>query len=73
MAGQAEMKGTAERERVIMAAVTGANANPNWLTSDRVEALTGGHGMLNIPVISVCNALAVELRRGVSPQGQIRQ
>ncbi len=68
MAGRAETKGTAERERVIMAAVTGANANPNWLTSDRVEALTGGHGMLNIPVISVCNALAVELRRGVSPK-----
>jgi len=57
-----------EREKVILAAVSGANANPNWLTSDRVEALTGGHGMLNIPVISVCNVLSTELRRGVSPE-----
>lgn len=57
-----------QRERVILAAVSGANANANWLTSDRVEALTGGHGMLNIPVVSVCNVLATELRRGVSPK-----
>ncbi|MCC6867907.1 MAG: hypothetical protein IT522_03710 [Burkholderiales bacterium] len=57
-----------QRERVILAAVTGANANANWLTSDRVEALTGGHGMLNIPVIAACNVLATELRRGVSPE-----
>ena len=56
------------RERVILAAVNGANANPGWLTSDRVEALTGGHGMLNIPVVAVCNVLATELRRGVSPE-----
>lgn len=57
-----------KRERIILAAVAGANANANWLTSDRVEALTGGHGMLNIPVVSVCNVLATELRRGVSPE-----
>lgn len=42
-----------ERERVILAAVTGTNAG--WLTSDWVEALRGGHGMLNIPVIAVCH------------------
>ncbi|KAB2919376.1 MAG: hypothetical protein F9K29_06030 [Hyphomicrobiaceae bacterium] len=58
----------AEREKVILAAVCGANANPNWLTSDRVEALTGGHGMLNMPVVAACNVLATELRRGVSPE-----
>ncbi len=57
-----------EREKILLAAVSGANANPGWLTSDRVEALTGGHGMLNIPVVAACNALATELRRGVSPQ-----
>ncbi len=58
----------AEREKVILAAVSGANANPSWLTSDRVEALTGGHGMLNMPVAAACNVLATELRRGVSPE-----
>jgi hypothetical protein len=57
-----------ERERIILAAVNSANANPGWLTSDRVEALTGGHGMLNIPVVAVCNVIATELRRGVSPE-----
>ncbi len=57
-----------DREKVILAAVSGANANPNWLTSDRVEALTGGHGMLNMPVVAACNVLATEMRRGVSPE-----
>lgn len=57
-----------DRERIILAAVNGANTNAGWLTSDRVEALTGGHGMLNIPVVAVCNVLATELRRGVSPE-----
>jgi len=32
MAGRAKKTTETERERVIMAAVTGANANPNWLT-----------------------------------------
>ena len=45
-----------------------ANANPGWLTSDRIEALTGGHGMLNIPVVAACNVIAAELRRGISPE-----
>lgn len=40
-----------EREKVIMAAIMGASANPNWMTNDRVEALTGGHGMLNMSMI----------------------
>jgi hypothetical protein len=57
-----------DREKIILAAVSGANANPNWLTSDRVEALTGGHGMLNMPVVAACNVLATEMRRGISPQ-----
>ncbi|MEM6940828.1 MAG: hypothetical protein AAF509_11935 [Pseudomonadota bacterium] len=59
---------TTKREEIILASVNAANANPGWLTSDRVEALTGGHGMLNIPVVAACNVLATELRRGVSPQ-----
>lgn len=57
-----------QREKVILASVMAAASNPGWLTSDRVEALTGGHGMLNIPVVAVCNVIATELRRGVSPE-----
>jgi hypothetical protein len=53
-----------ERERAILATIAGATANVDWLTSDRIEALTGGHGMLNLPVIAVADALAVELLRG---------
>lgn len=52
------------REQVLLAAITGANANPNWLTSDMVDALLGGHGMLNIAVINIADVLAGELRRG---------
>jgi hypothetical protein len=55
---------TAERERVIVAAITGATAKVEWLTNDRIEALAGGHGMLNIPVVAVADVLAEELLRG---------
>src|SRR5690606_32789596 len=57
-----------QREKVLLASVMAAASNPGWLTSDRVEALAGGHGMLNIPVVAVCNVIATELRRGVSPE-----
>ena len=52
------------RERVILAAVTGAAASPNWLTSDMVDALLGGHGMLNIAVVNVADVIVGELKRG---------
>ncbi len=53
-----------ERERAILATIAGVTGNIDWLTSDRIEALTGGHGMLNLPVIAIADALAVELLRG---------
>jgi len=53
-----------EREKVLLAAITGANASPNWLTSDMVDALLGGHGMLNIPVVNIADVLVSEMRRG---------
>lgn len=52
------------RERAVLATIAGVTGNVDWLTSDRIEALTGGHGMLNLPVIAVADALAVELLRG---------
>lgn len=54
-----------ERDRAIVAAVAAATTNVDWLTNDRIEALTGGHGMLNIPVIAIADVLAGEILRGV--------
>ena len=56
--------GTLDRDAAITAAMAGATANVDWLTSDRIEALTGGHGMLNLPVVAIADALAVEILRG---------
>ena len=52
------------RDHVLLAAMTGAGANPNWLTADMMDALLGGHGMLNIAVINIADVIAAELRRG---------
>ncbi|MEX0960306.1 MAG: hypothetical protein WDZ63_13575 [Burkholderiales bacterium] len=56
--------GPIARERAIVATIAGVTGNVDWMTSDRIEALTGGHGMLNLPVIAIADALAVELLRG---------
>ena len=56
------------KERIITAAVTAAISDIGWVTCDRIEALTAGHGMLNIPVIAVANVLAEEVLGGASPE-----
>ena len=56
---------TIGRDAAIAATMAGVAANVDWLTSDRIEALTGGHGMLNLPVVAITDTLAVELLRGV--------
>ena len=55
-----------ERDRAIVAAVSAATTNVDWLTNDRIEALTGGHGMLNIPVIAIADVLAGEILSGAN-------
>ncbi|HMM41552.1 MAG TPA: hypothetical protein PKA95_06600 [Thermomicrobiales bacterium] len=52
-------------DRAVVAGVMAATANVNWLTSDRIEALAAGHGMLNISVIAIANVVTQELLRGV--------
>lgn len=57
-----------EREQVILAAMTAATAHPNWLTSDMVDALMGGHGQLNIATFNVADIIVSELKRGTDSQ-----
>lgn len=65
MTDTASLGAPSDRDRAIAATLAGVTANVDWLTSDRIEALTGGHGMLNLPVVAIADALAVELLRGV--------
>ena len=49
----------------VMAAVQGAAvSNISHLTNDRIEALAGGHGMVNIAIHSVANVIVEEVTGG---------
>ena len=51
-------------DKVVAAAMTAATSKVDWMTSDRIEALAAGHGMLNIPVIAIANVVTEELLAG---------
>ncbi len=53
-------------DTVLSAVQATALTNIDQLTSDRIEALTGGHGMVNIALFSIANVLAEEQMRGES-------
>lgn len=53
-----------ERDNIISAVELAAVSNVSNLTDDRVQALTGGHGMLNIAVHTVANVITEELLKG---------
>lgn len=53
-----------DKNKVIAAAQMAVLADINNMTCDRIDALTGGHGMLNMSIYSVANVIADELLRG---------
>ena len=55
---------TDEKSRVISAVSLASVSNVSNLTCDRIEALAGGHGMVNIAIHSVANVIAGELLKG---------
>ena len=51
----------------VFAAVEAAALNDVVnLTSDRIEALAGGHGMVNMALFSVADVIVEELQKGQS-------
>jgi hypothetical protein len=51
-------------EKAVYATIMAMSASPENSTSDRIEALTKGHGMLNIAAMSAANAMTFEIVRG---------
>ena len=56
------------KDQVISAVSIATVSDVVDLTCDRIEALAGGHGMLNLAIFSVANVVAEELLRGHSMQ-----
>lgn len=55
-----------EKDKIIAATEMAAASDVVKLTCDRIEALAGGHGMLNLAIFSVANVITEELLRGES-------
>lgn len=51
-------------EKEIIAAIMAASSDIDMMSNDRMEALTKGHGMLNIAGICAANAITEEVLRG---------
>ena len=51
-------------QKEVYATIMAMSAEPEHATSDRIEALTKGHGMLNIAAMSAANAVTFEMLRG---------
>ena len=53
-------------EKEIIAAMMASTLDMDNLTSDRIEALTKGHGMLNLAAICSANSIANDILRGTN-------
>lgn len=53
-----------EKNKILTAATLAAVSNVSHLTNDRIEALAGGHGMVNIAVHAIANTIVEELTNG---------
>ncbi|WP_287381382.1 MULTISPECIES: hypothetical protein [Methanobacterium] len=51
-------------EKEIIAAIMASTSDIDMMTNDRIEALTKGHGMLNVAAICAANSIAQEVLRG---------
>lgn len=51
-------------EKEILATIMATSSRPEYSTSDRIEALTMGHGMLNIAALCAANAITWEIHQG---------
>ncbi|HIU77259.1 MAG TPA: hypothetical protein IAC62_15330 [Candidatus Pelethocola excrementipullorum] len=52
------------KDKILTAAQMAVVADINNMTCDRITALTGGHGMINMSIYAVSNVIAEELLRG---------
>lgn len=53
-----------EKSKVISAVQMASISNISNLTNDRIEALAGGHGMVNMAIHTVANVITTELLKG---------
>ncbi|MCD1295266.1 hypothetical protein CUJ83_09670 [Methanocella sp. CWC-04] len=51
-------------EKEILAAIMASTSDIDMMTNDRIEALTKGHGMLNIAAVCVANSIVEDVVRG---------
>ena len=53
-----------EKSKVLSAAALAATSDVSLMTCDRINALKGGHGMLNVAIHTVCDVIASSLMHG---------